>query len=126
MLSSNSVLMYAITPTIKTQTITGLSCRYEHAERTKSRKRKENKNSEKGRKIKRTNRRGREAGWHEVSRYLRQEIERKDKWWKNSEDEQGRCRSRHAGGRYESQDKSFHTAIEADFELPARVGWLKR
>lgn len=26
------------------------------------------------------------------------------------------ARSRHAGGRYGSQDKSFHTAIEADFE----------
>lgn len=71
-----------------------------HAERTKSRKRKENKNSEKGRerrgrerKIKRTNRiddRGREPERHEVSRYLRQEIERKDKWWKNSERASGK------------------------------------
>lgn len=56
------------------------------------------------------------AGRHEVSRYLRQEIERKDKWRKNGEDEGRRRKSRHAGGRYGSQDKSFHTAIEADFE----------
>lgn len=34
-----------------------------------------------------------------------------------------RCRSRHAGGRYESQDKGFHTAIEADFEERESAGW---
>lgn len=60
-----------------------------HAVRTKSRKRKENKNSEEGRERekdkenKQNRRRGREPERHEVSRYLRQEIERKDKWWKN-------------------------------------------
>lgn len=29
---------------------------------------------------------GGEGGWHEVSRYLRQEIERKDKWRKSGEE----------------------------------------
>lgn len=64
-----------------------------------------------------------EVGRHEVSRYLRQEIERKDKWRKNGVRMRGgRRKSRHAGGRYGSQDKSFHTAIEADFEKRKSTG----
>lgn len=44
-------------------------------------------------------------------------MEEEWRWWK------GKCKSRHAGGRYESQDKGFHTAIEADFEERESAGW---
>jgi len=63
-------------------------------ERAKSRERKENENSENGVRSKKENKqsggkRAGKAGWHEVSRYLRQEIERKDKWRKNGGSERG-------------------------------------
>lgn len=131
LLSSSSVLMYAITPAIKTHTITGLWCtrngrKAENGRRIKIQKR-EVREGKRERKIKRTNRI--DDGEESQSMKFRAIWDRKSKERINGgriERRVERCKSRHAGGRYESQDKSFHTTIEADFELPAQVGWLKR